>query len=296
MKHLCFIIGLLTMGTSCTSQDKYSKVPEFNDYWYQGNAEITSYDLKQARYGEIHSGSAVLIFVTEDFSNKKQVKLDNPKKYSDDAVSVLKLNANRNFNTGIYDYSIMQSIFTPVNIESMPNTLKITSSVQDWCGQGFQQMNLKNDGFEFKQFSYFESEGDQISQVKKHALEEELFNRIRINPASLPLGNFKMIPSSLFIRLQHKVIQPESATASLEEGGEYNVYTVNYKSVQRSLKIKYKNTFPFEIISWEEEVKSGYGANAKKLSTVAKKKKTMKLPYWERHDLKDAYLRKELGL
>ncbi|MDP7238046.1 MAG: hypothetical protein QGI34_15090, partial [Candidatus Latescibacteria bacterium] len=40
----------------------------FGDYWYQGKAEITSYTLKQARYGEIHDGHVVLIFVTEDFS------------------------------------------------------------------------------------------------------------------------------------------------------------------------------------------------------------------------------------
>ena len=284
------------MGTSCNSQNNFSKVAEFNDYWYAGDAEITSYDLKQARYGEIHNGTAVLIFVTEDFSNSKQVKLDNPNKNPKDAVSVLKLNANRSFNTGVYDYSIMQSVFTPVNIESLSNTLKVTTSVQDWCGQAFQQMNLKSNDFEFKQFSYFESEGDQVSRLEKHLLEEELFNRIRINPASLPIGSIKIIPSSLFVRLQHKDLKVESAIASLEEQDEFNVYTVKYSNVQRSVKIKYKNTFPFEILSWEEDVIRGYGANARKLTTIATKKKTLKIPYWEKNGSKDVYLRNELGL
>ena len=287
---------LITMGTSCKSQNNLSKVAEFNDYWYAGDAEITSYDLKQARYGEIHNGTAVLIFVTEDFSNSKQVKLDNPNKNPKDAVSVLKLNANRSFNTGVYDYSIMQSIFTPVNIESLTNTLKVTTSVQDWCGQAFQQMNLKSNNFEFKQFSYFESEGDQVARLEKQLLEEELFNRIRINPASLPIGKIKIIPSSLFVRLQHEDLKVESATASLEEQDGFNVYTVNYKNVQRSVKIKYKNSFPFEILSWEEEVSRGYGANARKLTTIATKKKTIKIPYWERNGVNDVYLRKDLGL
>ena len=52
----------------------------------------------------------VLIFVTEDFSASKQVKLDRPEKVPSDAVKVLKLNATRKFNTGIYPYSILSII------------------------------------------------------------------------------------------------------------------------------------------------------------------------------------------
>ena len=44
---------------------------KFAKYWYKGKAEITSYKLQQARYGEMYEGTAVTIFVTEDFSNKK---------------------------------------------------------------------------------------------------------------------------------------------------------------------------------------------------------------------------------
>ena len=80
---------------------------QFKDYWYQGKAELTSYDLEQARYRDIHQGDAVLIFVTEDFSKKKQVKLDYPSKNPKDAVPILKLNSTRKFNTGIYPYSCL---------------------------------------------------------------------------------------------------------------------------------------------------------------------------------------------
>ena len=50
-------------------------VDEFADYWYRGQAEITSYDLEQARYGELRSGTAVLVFVTEDFSKGQITKV-----------------------------------------------------------------------------------------------------------------------------------------------------------------------------------------------------------------------------
>jgi len=61
---------------------------EFKKYWYAGNAEISSYELEQARYGEIRKGKAVLVYVTEDFLPKEQVKADyqNPEN-----IPVLKL-------------------------------------------------------------------------------------------------------------------------------------------------------------------------------------------------------------
>lgn len=85
----------------------------FGDYWHQGLAEVSGYTLKQARYGEMHEGDAVLVFVTEDISKNKQVKLDDPAAAGDDRLPVLKLNALKRFNTGIYTYSLMQSVFTP---------------------------------------------------------------------------------------------------------------------------------------------------------------------------------------
>ena len=51
---------------------------DFVQYWYGGKAELNSYDLKQSRYGQIRNGEAVMVFVTEDFSKSKQVKLDYP--------------------------------------------------------------------------------------------------------------------------------------------------------------------------------------------------------------------------
>ena len=57
---------------------------DFKNYWYQGKAEVASYKLEQARYGEMRDGHAVLVFVTEDFSKSKQVKLDNSQRAGKD--------------------------------------------------------------------------------------------------------------------------------------------------------------------------------------------------------------------
>jgi hypothetical protein len=45
---------------------------------YAGNAELSSYSFQQAAYGEIGNGEAGLVFVAEDFSTNKLVKLDEP--------------------------------------------------------------------------------------------------------------------------------------------------------------------------------------------------------------------------
>src|SRR5688572_25287753 len=79
--------------------------------WGDGKAELDGYRLVQPRYGTVRKGHAVLIFVTEDFSDSLRVKADPGKHPASDVYPVLKLNAVRRFQTGIYDYSVLTSTF-----------------------------------------------------------------------------------------------------------------------------------------------------------------------------------------
>ncbi|MEL7123163.1 MAG: hypothetical protein AAFO07_27185, partial [Bacteroidota bacterium] len=170
--------------------------------WYQGKAEVSRYSLAQNRYRQINNGEAVLIFVTEDFLTDKQVKND---RYSNpNSTPVIKTNHLRKFPTGFYDYSLMLSVFTPTKVHEFPNTMKVTTSIQDWCGHVFMQLNQKGDQYQAEMRSYFESEGDEELNVPIYPLEDELFNRLRMDPASLPQGKFKMYPGTFFVRLAHK--------------------------------------------------------------------------------------------
>ncbi len=262
-------------------------------YWYKGKAEITSYDLKQARYGEIHKGHAVLIFVTEDFSKKKHVKLDNPLTAGNDRVPILKLNLTKKFNTGIYPYSLMTSVFSPVN--NTP-TLKVTSSAQEWCGHTFSQLNLRDDSYRFSGYSYFESEGDQNYSIKQTLLEDEIWNRIRLAPDSLPTGEISIIPSTTLSRLKHFPLEATSARATKTKSDVTSTYKVSFASPKHSLTITFNNAFPHEILGWEETYSSGWGANAKTLTTTATKKKTLLTNYWVKNKTIDEKLRRELEL
>lgn len=262
----------------------------FKSYWYAGEAEITSYKLQQARYGETRDGEAVLIYVTEPFLPDAQVKADAS---SPENVPVLKLNTTKNYLTGIYPYSIMTSSFYPVHDNQ--HAIKLSFSSQEWCGQVYAQLNNREQ-FEVMSHSYFESEGDQNLKLEKTILENEIWNKIRIDPAGLPVGDFEVMPSLEYIRLSHKDLKGYRATLSLTKAEGISTYEITYPELERSLKINFSTNFPHVIESWSETAKSGFGANAKSLTSTATKMKTLKTPYWQQNGNKDLALRDSLGL
>ncbi|MGK7391184.1 MAG: hypothetical protein ACNS60_12585 [Candidatus Cyclobacteriaceae bacterium M2_1C_046] len=293
-KHLILLFSLASFF-SCKEQSedqsKRNNLPEaFNDYWYAGKAEIASYKLKQARYGEIHDGHAVLIFVTEDFSREKHVKLDNPQQAEEDRVKVMKLNFMKNFNTGIYPYSIMMSVFSPVYEDVAP--LKLSMSSQEWCGHVFTQMNNNDQSYDIRQFSYFESEGDRDYSIEAGFTEDEIWNRIRLDYQSLPEGEITIIPGLIMTRLLHKELEPVSAVAELKSSADTLVYNVKYQD-DHALRIKFSKDFPHHIYGWEEEL---IGIDGRQLTTSAQLMDTMAIDYWTKNKTKYTYLRDSLNL
>lgn len=298
------LISSLSITSRAYAESEANRItadsPEFKNYWNSEKAEITSYKLEQARYGELHSGYAVLVFVTEDFSKEKQVKLDRPGQAGSDKVRIMKLNRIKKFDTGIYRYSMMDSVFTPIDLDRFPNTLKLSSSSQEWCGNTFSQLNLNDEGFKVESFSYFESEGDRTFDLENEFLEDELWTRIRINPGSLPIGKIKVIPGAMASRLTHKELAVENAEASLgrnaDDPSSLMDYNINYPQTKRSVLVTFKKDFPYEIVSWEETYKSGFGENARELTTKATLDKTLITDYWNKNKPMDRVLREELGI
>ncbi|WP_436514928.1 hypothetical protein [Ekhidna sp. To15] len=294
------VISLIACAPSNSQEVSTESPKDFNGYWYAGEAEITSYQLKQARYGEIHAGESVLVFVTEPFSKSKQVKLDDWRDESADNVSVMKLNMTKKFLTGIYPYSMMMSTFTPVSADQYPDAFKVTTSSQEWCGHTWLQMNLQEEDYRARGFSYFESEGDVDISVPNAILEDELWTRIRLNPGSLPVGEVAIFPSTFYLRLRHRSMEVKKANTNLTqiESSDYaneahQMYEIKYDD--RSLSIYFESTFPHTILGWEETYMSGFG-NPEMLTTKAKRINTIKSAYWGKNSNKDRAIRKELGL
>tara|TARA_R100001369_G_scaffold20091_5_gene37059 strand:+ start:23573 stop:24475 length:903 start_codon:yes stop_codon:yes gene_type:complete len=295
LKFSGLIIFLLLTALGCTDKDSESfesKLPErsltedFKKYWFIGEAEITSYKLEQSRYGENREGTAVLIFVTEDFLPKDQVKAY---KSTNNSIPILKLNATKNFLTGIYPYSIMQSTFYP--LEGNSHAIKVAASIQEWCGQVYVQLNNR-ENFEIVSHSYFDGEADQELALFKTNLENEVWTQLRIDPDLLPTGEIEMVPSMEYLKLSHQEIKSYAAMAEFYQDQEYSVYKVSYPGLKRELKIYYNNFAPYTIEKWTEQIE----ANGVLQTSTATKLETLKIDYWNKNSNKDLPLRDQLKL
>ena len=281
---------------SCVSPDQKGtglyETELFKNYWYNGQAEINTFHLEQSRYGQTREGKAVLIFVSEDFSRLKEVKLDHAETAGADKVNVLKMNFTKNFVTGVYPYSMMLSVFTPTDRSSFSTTLKATMSSQEWCGQVFTQLNLRNNKYQIQSFSYFENEGDQSIDLKLNWLEDELWNLIRLDPAKLPTGTINIVPGFFFSRLLHTDLVAVPVTLTLNSSAEEMVYQLMMPTHDRMLTIHFLQRFPHQIIGWEER----FLERGKEVLTKASLDKTLRLDYWTKNENKHIGLRDSLGL
>lgn len=291
---ICALLTIIYVGYGFIYKNDKGDIAKDNflKFWYDGNAEINTYTLSQYRYGETHDGTAVLIFVTEDFSKRKQVKLDNPGEAGSDRLPVLKINFAKNFLTGIYPYSMFNSVFSPVDLTG---SIKSTCSVQEWCGHTFIQLNKTKMGFDSKEFSYFESEGDDTKSLPSGILEDELWNMIRINPSKIPIGRIQLLRGNMAARLMHLPL--EYVVAEISRGStsiNQNKYTtLNIVFPERKLVIYYDDKFPHTIHGWDET----YGeTESASIVTSARLKKSLRLPYWKLHNKEHYIYRDSLGI
>lgn len=277
MKQLTqFLLLLPFLVTAQLSQ-------EFKKHWFDGKAEISSYELTQSRYGEQRSGKAVLIYVTEDFLVKEQVKANSK---SDKSILVLKSNRTKSFLTGIYPYSVMSSSFN--SLSKKHSMLKSSASIQEWCGQSYLQINQKEEKLNILSHSYFEGEADQIIEIDDTFSEDAIWNIIRLNPNNLPTGKFLTLPSLELLRLNHIPIETQVAEGELTD----NSYSYEIKSIGRKLTIFFSSEFPYTVEGWEEK----YEGKGEKYHSKAKRIHTERRAYWQENKALNTVLRKPFKL
>jgi hypothetical protein len=188
-------------------------------HWGDGRAEMNGYRLVQPRYGAPRTGSAVYIFVTEDFSDSLRVKADPGKHPASDVYPVMKLNAVRQFQTGIYDYKVMTSAFA--RVASGWPVAKVSFSSQEWCGHVYHQILPRPGKMEGVYHSYFDGEADgqdNLPQPEGGVYEDVLPILARgWGSTYLQAGESRKVaylPSLLRARLEHKKLAWGRATIS----------------------------------------------------------------------------------
>jgi hypothetical protein len=237
------------------------------------------------RYGEAREGHAVLIFVKEPFLENEQVKANSA---SGKTVDVLKLNATKKFNTGIYPYSIMQSTFSPLSVDA--HAVKVTASTQEWCGQTYMQLNNR-EKFEITSHSYFEGEADQKLDLDKTLLENEIWTKLRVAPDQIKLGQQNVIPDFSYLRLKHKPINAYKTEITQKIIEDTLVTKIKYLELPRVINIYQTKAFPYAILKWEEKTSE----NDEKF-TQAVLQKQLKVDYWNKNSEAFSFLRDSLQL
>ena len=301
MKLILSSLLLITFFSNCKesiAQSHQNKIHS-QEYWSDGLAEVNRYELSQNRYDNIHKGHLIQVYVSEDFLTDKQVK--NESYSSTKSTSVLKRIETRYFNTGIYDYNMFSSTFTPFDIQKFPKAIKVTSTSQEWCGTTFVQLNSTKKGYKHTINSYFEVEGDKITNINNATTEEELFTKLRMNPDLLPIGNFRMIPSSIVSRLLHLKAISYKSTGMITayngqefKGDNLKSYTISTPQLNRKVVIVYESKSPYKIVGWTDTYPSMF--DKKPRTTVARLSHQIKEAYWKLNGKEDQDKRVLLGL
>ena len=274
--------------------DHARRFPSFDRYWFQGSAELSRFALTQQRYGAPREGHAVLVFVTEPFLPDAQVKHEANDGRED--VSVLKLNAYRRFDTGIYPYTVLTSTFGVVAEQGA--ALKSTSTVTEWCGQAFTQLNRREDGWAMQLRSYFQAEGDQDEELPGATLEDSLFIRGRFGAEQLPTGEqLSIVPALHYLRFRHQPVRPYAASAAIDRARDETYgpdelvrYELRYPELGRTLVIYFEPAFPFDVLGWEEQQEGEEGV------TRAVRTHAILTDYWNHNGPNDGAYREALGL
>jgi hypothetical protein len=260
---------------------------------------MNGYRLTQPRYGHTRPGTAVLIYVTEDFSGSLRVKADAGKHPASDVYPVLKLNAVRDFQTGIYDYNVMTSVFARVDA-GWP-IAKVSFSSQEWCGHVYHHL-LPRAGRAGGIFhSYFDGEADGTDDLPLPAdgvMEDAVPILVRGWLGDwLPRGGSKSVPflpSLLRSRLDHRRLAWGRATVSRAgsssrvtvPAGAFEVETWTVaEDGGRTLTFFVETAVPFRLVKWT----SSDGEEASLLGSK-------RLAYWQMNGPGGEKSLKDLGL
>jgi hypothetical protein len=207
------LVGLLVVLLCGTARGD-----DFWAAWGDGKAELDGYALTQPRYGELRAGTAVMIFVTEDFSDSLRVKADSGRHPPADVYPVLKLNFVRDFQTGIYDYNLLTSTFARTELPGWP-VVKSSFSAQEWCGHVYQQLEPEGGKLRGVAHSYFDGEADRTLELPLPAggvLEDAVPILVRgLRGDWIADGESRTVPflpSAMRARLEHRPQQWTEAT------------------------------------------------------------------------------------
>jgi hypothetical protein len=295
------LVSALTLGSG-------GPAPTFESYWEDGRAELSGYRYHVMRYGEAREGQAVMITVTEPFSESKRVKVDDPSKNPADTFEAVKMNLVRDFQTGIYDYNTMTSVFVRSRDFS---PVKVSFASSEWCGNVYEEIQVDPGAVRQTLRSYFEGESGERSLARPPSgvLEDQLFVLLRgLRGDFLRPGERRtvaLLPSSVGRRLAHRPLawvnaaiarspKPERVTvaAGAFSADLYRVTTAD----ARTGSFWVEHAYPHRIVRWSWAGGAAQGRKGSEATESAELAGSARLRYWELHGNGQETFLRQLGL
>jgi len=268
----------------------------FWDHWSDNRGELSAYRLVTPRYGELREGTLVWVYVLEQMDRRNWIKDDQGSVPQEHQTIVMKLNETMRFLTGIYPYSVMTSVFSPVgpwHRERFSPT-RITLTAQEWCGQVYLRVMPRRDHFGVDIRSYFSSEGEDAYDVASG--DDVLFENalpIQLRELDGPFaggGDWegRIVPALWQQRISHEPLATVPATISRstvtgENGQGVSRFILAYGDYRRSFDVEQES--PRRILGWT----TSEGERATLLGT-------QRLTYWQLNGLGDERHLEALGL
>lgn len=282
--------------TNLPDEPSASASSRFWSHWGDGRAEMNSYRATMSRYGEPREGELVLIYVTEPHDRRSWIKddrVDSPHR-----VEVMKLNVSLDFLTGIYPYSVMTSVFSPVDDWGVERfqPVKIGHTVQEWCGHYLHQVWSGREALRSLRMSYFPSDGEGITEmdVRPGTLYEDAL-LIQLRELDGPFadgGDWEgwIVPSLWTVRRGAATPEPGRGTITRDElraesdaGAPVTRFTLRYHDYRREYDVESEP--PGKILGWRTS-----------LGDTVRLAESLRSPYWTENDPDGRRLRVELGL
>lgn len=304
-----FLIALLGAAAGATPTARAPAVdPPFGSYWHDGKAELDGYRYAVTRYGQLRRGQCTAIYVTEPFSRSKRVKVDDATRNPKDTFDVLKLNLVRDFQTGIYDYNTMTSLFVQ---SSDLEPVKASFASMEWCGNVYEELRVDPGLVSQRLSSYFEDEStsQDARRPKDGLLEEELFMRLRglygdyLSPGQAKAVAF--LPSAFRRRLTHQPLRWTSARierasaprAVQVPAGRFStvVYTVKIQGGPEGLFFV-DRAYPHRIVRWEWRQAARGERLGGESNDSGELMGSTRISYWKLHGEGDESYLRRLGL
>lgn len=226
----------------------------------EGIAEIARFTGTVQRYGVMRNATLDLITVYEPWNPGQDVKSE-----SRSNAYALKQNQVLSYNTGVYPYRQMNSLFWNAENQAF---IKASMTSQEWCGQTFKELRTVAGKLRFFFNSYWEGEasGTRFLEPQKDPNRAFLYDELPllVRSENLPTGSIKLFPmlmssqvKSPYWDIGNEKVNPGFIEATIERNREeaaqpgFEVVSVHFELGGKNRVDRFYIDENRRLIKWE---------------------------------------------